>query len=33
MLLKQKDNVFETNRWTGITKEDADMIVEFLSKE
>ena len=32
MLLKQKDNVFKINRWTGITKEDADMIVEFLNK-
>lgn len=32
MLLKQKDNVFKINRWTGITKNDADRIVDFLSK-
>lgn len=30
MLLKQKDNVFEINRLTGITKENADKIVKFL---
>ena len=33
MLIKQKDNIFEIDRWTGITKEDADKIIEFLNKE
>ena len=32
MLMKQCDNIFEINRWTGITKEDADEIIEFLNK-
>lgn len=32
MLLKQCDNVFEINRWTGITREDVDEIIEFLNK-
>lgn len=31
-LIKQNDNVFEINRWTGITKEDANKIIEFLTK-
>lgn len=33
ILIKQKDNIFEIDRWTGITKEDADKIIEFLNKE
>ena len=33
MLIKQKDNIFKINRFTGITRKDADRIVEFLSKE
>lgn len=32
MLIKQNDNVFEINRRTGITKEDANVIIEFLNK-
>ena len=32
MLIKQKDNVFEIDRRVGVTKEDADKIIEFLNK-
>ena len=32
MLIKQKDNIFKINRLTGITRKDADRIVEFLNK-
>ena len=30
MLIKQKDNIFEIDRHTGITKEDADKIIAHL---
>ena len=33
MLLGQKDNFIQTNRWTGITQEDIDRAKKILNRE